>query len=218
MPITTSRTPRGHKQGPKGYATRHQILEAACRLFSERGFEGTGIRDIEEAAGVQRGLVTYHLGSKEDAWKAAVTHTFGPYVEQLEKQRPLLLSMEPRERMRALVRGFVLLSAEKPYINQLMIQESLAKTWRVDWLIGQYVAPLRNLLLECLGNDDEGHAMFSDPHRYYAILGACVHVFSLPAEVRALFGVDPFNPAFVEEHARHVLFLLESTLREETLP
>ncbi|MDK3017209.1 TetR/AcrR family transcriptional regulator [Pseudodonghicola flavimaris] len=45
--------------------TREKILDAAERVFAERGFDGASIRDIAAAAGVQAGLVHHHGGSKE---------------------------------------------------------------------------------------------------------------------------------------------------------
>jgi AcrR family transcriptional regulator len=42
------------------------ILEVAVRLFSERGFHGTTIREIAEAAGMLSGSLYAHIQTKED--------------------------------------------------------------------------------------------------------------------------------------------------------
>lgn len=44
--------------------TRGRILDAAERLFAQRGFHGVSIRDITGAAGVDVALANYHFGSK----------------------------------------------------------------------------------------------------------------------------------------------------------
>src|SRR5438876_6578471 len=44
---------------------RARIRDAAMRLFTERGTDGTTVRDIAKAAGVSGGLVRHHFGSKE---------------------------------------------------------------------------------------------------------------------------------------------------------
>ena len=41
-------------------ATRGAILDAALKLFSERGFEGAAMRDIAALAGVEHSLLRYH--------------------------------------------------------------------------------------------------------------------------------------------------------------
>ncbi|MBM4117781.1 TetR/AcrR family transcriptional regulator [bacterium] len=44
---------------------RERILNAAAQLYAVRGFEGTSMRDIAEAAGVTKPLIFYHFASKE---------------------------------------------------------------------------------------------------------------------------------------------------------
>jgi AcrR family transcriptional regulator len=60
---TTTRTPRtGRRPGASG--TREAIVEAACRLFRERGYNATTIRAIAGEAGVDPALVMHFFGSK----------------------------------------------------------------------------------------------------------------------------------------------------------
>lgn len=40
-------------------------MEVAEKLFSEKGFEGTSVRDIAEGAGVNLAMISYYFGSKE---------------------------------------------------------------------------------------------------------------------------------------------------------
>jgi AcrR family transcriptional regulator len=47
-------------------STKLRIQEAAKRLFAAKGFEGTGIREIADQAGVQTSALYYYMGSKED--------------------------------------------------------------------------------------------------------------------------------------------------------
>jgi AcrR family transcriptional regulator len=45
--------------------TRSRVLAAAYRLFSTRGFAGTGTADIAREADVSEGSIFYHFGSKQ---------------------------------------------------------------------------------------------------------------------------------------------------------
>jgi AcrR family transcriptional regulator len=47
-----------------------RILDAAERLFAERGFHGVSIRDITGEAGVDVALASYHFGSKQGLLEA----------------------------------------------------------------------------------------------------------------------------------------------------
>jgi AcrR family transcriptional regulator len=42
-----------------------QIIETAERLFADKGFDATSVRDIAEEAGVNVAMISYYFGSKE---------------------------------------------------------------------------------------------------------------------------------------------------------
>jgi AcrR family transcriptional regulator len=48
--------------------TRSHILEAALQEFSRHGYEGTGVAEICEAAGVSKGAFYHHFPSKQDVF------------------------------------------------------------------------------------------------------------------------------------------------------
>lgn len=51
---------------PSKEKRRRDILEAAKRLFAERGFHATRMSDVAAAAGVSHGTIFWHFGSKEE--------------------------------------------------------------------------------------------------------------------------------------------------------
>ncbi len=40
-------------------------MDSAELLFSQKGFDGTSVRDIAEAAGINTAMISYYFGSKE---------------------------------------------------------------------------------------------------------------------------------------------------------
>ena len=58
--------------------TRTQILDAAERLFAERGFRGTSIRAVTDRAGANLAAVGYHFGSKAELWTAVARRAIEP--------------------------------------------------------------------------------------------------------------------------------------------
>jgi AcrR family transcriptional regulator len=51
---------------------KEQIIEAAIELFSQKGFEGTSIRDLAAKADVNVAMVNYYFGSKDKLFEALV--------------------------------------------------------------------------------------------------------------------------------------------------
>jgi AcrR family transcriptional regulator len=49
-----------------GSIRRAQIVEAACRVIHRKGIQGASLAEIEQEAGISRGVLTYHFPSKED--------------------------------------------------------------------------------------------------------------------------------------------------------
>src|SRR5260370_22457094 len=57
-------------------ATREAILRAALIAFSRAGYDGAGVREIAQDAGVTAMLVNRYFGSKEALFTAAVEVIF----------------------------------------------------------------------------------------------------------------------------------------------
>ena len=57
-------------------ATRDAILQSALAAFSRNGYDGIGVREIAQAAGVTAVLVNRYFGSKEELFGAAVEIAF----------------------------------------------------------------------------------------------------------------------------------------------
>jgi AcrR family transcriptional regulator len=53
----------------KSEETRARIVEEAHRLFTERGYHGTSMRDVSRAAGLTVGAIYNHFPTKEDLWQ-----------------------------------------------------------------------------------------------------------------------------------------------------
>ena len=53
---------------------QQQIIQIAEKLFAEKGFEGTSVRDIAEESGVNVAMISYYFGSKEQLLEAVFTN------------------------------------------------------------------------------------------------------------------------------------------------
>jgi TetR/AcrR family transcriptional regulator, transcriptional repressor for nem operon len=64
--------------------SRQAVVEAASRLFREKGFDGVGVADIMAAAKLTHGGFYRHFASKEALIAEAMTEAFTEKAKQLE--------------------------------------------------------------------------------------------------------------------------------------
>lgn len=68
----------------EGQDSRQLILAVALELFTKRGYDGTSIDDIRQAAGFRSKASLYtHFKSKEDVSEALTTHILGQMEEAI---------------------------------------------------------------------------------------------------------------------------------------
>jgi len=63
---------------PRRGDTRKRLLDAAERLFAERGFEGASMRALARAAGASLSSTNYHFGTKEALLEAVLRRRTEP--------------------------------------------------------------------------------------------------------------------------------------------
>jgi AcrR family transcriptional regulator len=205
-----ARTVEERVQRPSADATRERILFAALDLFSERSFEGASTRLIAEKAGVQQPLLTYHFGTKEELWRAAVGQLFEDLAGSLAERVAGLRGVEDEAVAKLVVADFVRFSAAHPQLHRIIMQECKSEGDRLAWLVAQHIRPLYEgavALLEPLKAAGKVRDV-SAAHLYYLLTGAAATIFVLAPECRLLTGVDPLDPSEVERHVDAVISML----------
>jgi len=65
--------------------TRRRILDSAVRLFAERGYAGTSVRDIADELAITKAAVHYHFAAKDQIVAALLEpmlHQFGTVLDE----------------------------------------------------------------------------------------------------------------------------------------
>ncbi|GLU48350.1 TetR/AcrR family transcriptional regulator [Nocardiopsis ansamitocini] len=86
--------------------TRTQILDAAERLFGERGYRGTSVRAVTDLAGANLAAVGYHFGSKAELLAAVVRRVVDPINAAQRAALDRLLDRTPDPSVAELVEAF----------------------------------------------------------------------------------------------------------------
>lgn len=105
----------------RGRDTRGQIVDAALRLFSERGYARTTVRDIAREVGITDAAIYYHFASKRDLLKALFEEKgIAPALQELER---LSTDVPVSEALLGIARGVMsLMRASRDFLRLLHVE------------------------------------------------------------------------------------------------
>ena len=87
----------------KALENRERIVETAARLLRQHGFDGIGVADMMNAAGLTHGGLYSNFASKDDLAVKASEHAIAGTKALLKNA----LAQEPRDPLRALIERYV---------------------------------------------------------------------------------------------------------------
>ncbi|MBI1262018.1 MAG: TetR family transcriptional regulator [Rhizobiales bacterium] len=198
----TSGSPKTRQRAPQKRAeeTRQRLLAAAIEMFTTVGFEGVMVATLEEVAEVQRGLLTYHFGSKEALWQQAVDYTFNSSEAATRKFFVEELAKRDGDQLAALIAAYIRSSARYPELLNFIMREATVDSDRRDYMAEKHVSRFADAVSNV---NDRPKSVFD----FYAIIGAMSFVFVSPAGARRIWETEPFSDAFVEQHIDSIITL-----------
>jgi AcrR family transcriptional regulator len=129
-----------------------QIMQEATRLFAERGFSGTSLKDIADATGLTRPALYHYVKNKDELLARLVTELAeGPARALRAIRRESELSAA--QQVRKMAYAIALQQATEPTRFQLLIRSEADLP---DDLVGPYNKSRRDVLNEFVGVIDAG--------------------------------------------------------------
>lgn len=217
----------GTKRQRAAERSREAILDAAEKLFAEKGYESTSLKEIGKAAGLSRGTPAYFFGSKDGLYRAVLDRVLrdaGTLIEGANTNLPtpgnedLPSSLE--EGLASALGPYIEFLASRPSYMGLVEREALSRASQIRGTQGaetddDHRFPPVISMLGASGVDSLGKSMGSgwlreeDPKFLSAsIIALCSYPFMLGGGLVRTLGIEPDDPAFVEEWKRHVVDLL----------
>jgi AcrR family transcriptional regulator len=120
---------------------RKQVMSAAMRLFSSKGFDGTTTREIAQAAGINEALIFRHFQTKEDLYWAVVSSRIQAAGRQ-EKIREYLTSprMDVSEVLAAIAENLLDRTSEDADLTRLLLFSALRNSELSENFFQTYMA------------------------------------------------------------------------------
>jgi len=131
--------------------TRQRILNAAERLFAERGYDRTSIRAIVAKARVNQAAINYHFGGKDGLYREVLHEAFRALTEHQFAHAQQATTMSREEALQEFVRR---------QLWPLMARDELSRHLRIfNWetvrptpvfrkLVSEEAAPYMGLAIE----------------------------------------------------------------------
>src|SRR3954451_18193650 len=110
----------------QGLETRARLLNAAARLFADRGFARVTVRDICRKARANVAAVNYHFGGKDGLYRAVIDTAIATMQETTDAAKAAGKGRPAEARLREFIRVFlhrVVGLGGDSWIHHLMMRE-----------------------------------------------------------------------------------------------
>jgi AcrR family transcriptional regulator len=186
--------------------TRQRLLDAASRLFAERGFKDVTVRDICRAARANVSAVNYHFGDKRGLY-VELLHAATALIRETTQEAKHAGEGRPADaRLRVFIQVHLqsLLAPGRDTVQRMVQREMQEPTPALDALIEEGLRPrieyLSTIVAEVMGTPVD------DPRvlRCVASIQSQTLMYRPnPIAARLGFVFEP-TPAHIEAAARHI--------------
>ncbi|CAM4246023.1 TetR/AcrR family transcriptional regulator [Flavobacterium terrigena] len=148
-----------------------EILNISLKLFAEKGFDGTSIRDIAKAADINVAMISYYFGSKEKLLEAIVINRVSGFSMILENLQTEEIS--PVEKIKKFVALYITRLFQNKDFYQIVHFEIVNQKRACDFSAFSEIKKKNLLLLENIIAEGQKANVFksiSNPHLIPAII------------------------------------------------
>ncbi len=157
-------------------STEKTILEAAKKVFLDKGFDGARMQEIADEAGINKALLHYYFRSKDKLFDAIFEEAFKQFLPNISEIMVSDRSIE--EKVRAFVGHYIDMLQNNPYLPVFVIRELQRKPDTIlEILKKSKINPIQVAVI--LKQQTEGGQIIdiSLPHLIVNMIGLCVFPF-----------------------------------------
>ncbi len=178
---------------------KDRIMEAALRIFAEKGFQNATIAEISKGAGVSEATIYEYFGTKEDLLFAIPEKISNESNKELERVLPFIAGVEGQ--MRAIICSYVQLYQSNPHYSALVLLQLMANRRFRQTTAHGVIRESAHRLLDCIREGIRNGTFKEDSNPYLIrsiLMGTIEHLFihwhmqGRPAETKIMEFLDPF--------------------------
>jgi TetR/AcrR family transcriptional regulator len=186
---------------------RERILEAAEVVFAKHGLNGTRVREIADAAGVNIATLYIYFPGKQDLYEAVLERGVRPLVELMTDFTARPRGIDEAARLLEAVMKHL---ASRPEFSRLVYLEAISQGGYLSEIARRWLRPL----LETAVRELEAHTALPpwETDMTPLIVAAFVHLsighFALAPLLREVFDSDPTSEDWVGRQTRFIITLI----------
>lgn len=190
---------------------RERLLQVGRKLFCAHGYDAVSVRDITAAAEANLGAITYHFGSKEALYHAAIESIAEPFANTIAAAANT--PGNALDRIETVVRAALAHMTEQPSAPTMLLRE-LANG-------GPLPAPMRNLMKRNIGTlsaiitdgQHEGTIRSGNPVMLALSVVAQPFYFRIASRgIEQAMGIKPNDPVVWKNIVEHVVKSVRHTI------
>jgi TetR/AcrR family transcriptional regulator len=182
-------------------ANEERILEAALEVFSARGFRGSTIDQVADAAGMSKPNLLYYFRTKDAIQHRLMERVLETWLAPLAGFDP---DGDPLVEIRSYIRRKIEMARDFPRESRLFATEIIQGAPRI---LDELTGPLRELVdakAKVIAEwQRKGRLAKCDPyHLVFSIWATTQHYADFDAQIRAVLGEDRYGEGRFEDAAR----------------
>lgn len=186
---------------------RGKIAVAAEQLFAARGYDGTVVRDIAKAAGVNAAMIHYYFGSKEGLYRAILEGA-------ASKVRSLLVETasghdSTREKLAHFVDAYAAYILSHPNLARILYREMLTGGKHIFQIAQKYAVTNYTILRDTIQEGIRRGELRTVDYELapISLMGMVVIFQFLRPVISVVLGTKSYDEQFVNRIAAHTIDL-----------
>ncbi len=124
--------------------TRDLILKSAEKLFAQKGFEVTTVREIAEDSGANIAMIYYYFKTKEGLHKEILEDSLRHLSISLKEG--LDQSKESEEKIYDIIKIYITFLHSHKNLHRIILRETVSRSGHIDMIVKKYISKNFNIV------------------------------------------------------------------------
>lgn len=187
-----------------------ELLKQALTSFAGKGYEGSSIRQIADAAEVNYQAIVYHFGNKEQLWLQTAQYGFNNLMQSLKFPPGTLEGLDDRQKFEIALRGSIYSALQNSEIYRMLMREAMKQSDRFKKVFDEFISGGSQYIHKMFEEGQKAGIVRNDLPLDYLVsifFGAAYWRIAAPYESEYETGLSLDDPEVIRVHAETIIKL-----------